>query len=288
MVDLPGCGNSGCPNPTTLPPDGYSPTALAERVLQALDTHLADRDPKQRITLVGHSLGGTIAIRMMGSLPLRTRYDRLLRHVDRMVLLAPADAFVNPSPEILRLAEVSGLEVEIAALLGILQLTFDEATVRGVDNPDRALREEAERLCRILRQPRTRLALQAMLLQAVPRGPDGRVDWPAIARIEADYANVGVPCLIVWGRRDEVLPEAMGHKIADQIPTAELYVVEHCKHSVHLECPRLCADIIGRFTAAPTAWNDALTPDRIFATSTDGQPNPLVSGPRRDDERGLP
>ena len=254
LVDLPGCGDSGCPDPRTLGRNGYSPNALAERVLQALDAQLADRGPSQQITLVGHSLGGTIAIRMMDSLELRVRYDRVLRHVDRMVLFAPADVeLVNPSPELLALAEVSGIEVGLADILGILRARVDEATFSGVVNPDRALHETADKTRSILRNSDTRLALQAMLLQAVPRVPDGGLDWPIVELLVADYANVDVPCVIVWGRRDETLPAAMGYKLAAQIPTAELRILENCKHSIQLECPEVCADIIrGSAVVVPT------------------------------------
>jgi pimeloyl-ACP methyl ester carboxylesterase len=252
LVDLPGCGNSDCPDPRALGPNGYSPSALGERVLQALEAYLADRETKPKITLVAHSLGGAISMRMMGSLDLRARYGETLERIDRMVLFAPADIeLVNPSPALLQLAEVSGIEVDLANLLGILRSKVDKSTVESVVNPERALRETARSTRSILSDADTRLALQAMLLQAIPRLPDGELDWPVIQRLVADYANIEVPCLIVWGRRDATLPVSMGYKLAAQIPSAELYVLEECKHSAQLEFPELCADIIRRFEVVP-------------------------------------
>jgi pimeloyl-ACP methyl ester carboxylesterase len=201
-------------------------------------------------------------MRMMGSLQLRARYGRTIESVDRMVLFAPADIeLINPSPTLLALVEVSGLEIDLADLLGILRSKVDRSTVESVVNPERALHETARSTRSILRDEDTRMALQAMLLQAVPRRPDGALDWPVIDRLVADYANVRVPCLIVWGRRDETLPVAMGYKLAAQIPGAELHVLEECKHSAHLEFPQQCAEIIRRFEVVPAHGAEETTAD---------------------------
>ncbi len=57
LVDLPGCGASDAPRPAAIEPDGYSPTAMGERVLQAMRQCLRATDPRRQVTLVGHSLG---------------------------------------------------------------------------------------------------------------------------------------------------------------------------------------------------------------------------------------
>jgi pimeloyl-ACP methyl ester carboxylesterase len=256
LVDLPGCGDSDRPLPHTLGPRGYSPDALAERVLQTLDAYLARREGETRVTLVGHSLGGAIALRMAGSTDLRRRYRHVLRYVDRIVLMAPADVeIVSLSPELVALANVSGLEIAVADFLGILQHKVAEATRAAVVEPDRALRVEADRTCDTLLNRDTRLALQAMLLQAVPRRPDGELNWEEIDARNAEYTNVDVPCLVMWGRYDETLGKAMGYKIAAQVPGAELFIVPDCKHSMQIERPILCAETLVRFTALGKAWN---------------------------------
>ncbi len=277
LVDLPGCGESDCPNPKALGPGGYSPDALAERVLQALDSHLARRDQMPQITLVGHSLGGTIAIRMMASPTLRARYDGLLPHVDRMVLLAPADVeIVNPSPTLLKLAAVSGIEITFAVLTGILEPKIAKATIESVFDPELALQEEADKVCDNLKHTPSLLALQAMLREASPRLPDGTLDRSAVMPLVDEYKNVDVPCLIIWGAYDETLPEAMGHKLQDEIPTAELYVLDNCKHSTQLECPERCADLILAFTASASNWRHDPSLEWLATTVADGQTAALL------------
>ncbi len=247
LVDLLGCGMSDCPLPASVGPRGYSPDAMAERILQALDAYLLDR-PEARITLVGHSVGGTITLRMTACPTLRARHAAFLERVDRMVLLAPMDVeFPNPPPVIVDLAKVTGMEIAIGDITGILREKVSQAILASVINPNRALREDVDRFCDALRQPRTRLPLQAILMQARPMDGDD-LDWPAVQRIVGDYANVEVPCLILWGEYDDTLPVSMGFKLEKQIPTAELYIVEDCMHSIQLERPVLVADVIRRFT----------------------------------------
>jgi pimeloyl-ACP methyl ester carboxylesterase len=221
---------------------------MAHRVSQALDAYLETREQQSKITLVGHSLGGAIALRMMGSRELRARYERVASRVDRMVLLSPLDVeFINPPVVLRELANVTPMEIAIGDTTGILRQRVASGIHDSVYDPrQRALREDVDWLCAALTRTNTLLAFQAILRQAVPMNDD-RPDWPAIRSIVADYANVDVPCLIVWGRYDETLPESMGFKLTAQIPTAELHVVENCKHSVQLERPRLAAKLVREF-----------------------------------------
>lgn len=249
LIDLPGSGASDRPDPQLLGPDGYAPDAMAERVLQALEVHLADRPTPRQITLAAHSLGGMIAIRMMGSAQLRSRHEQILGLVDRMVLLSPADVeIINPPALFVQIAELTEVEIMLGDVTGLLMDRVCQGTRDSVSDPERALREEADTRYQMLTQRDTRLALQAVFTQTVPMR-DGRPDWPAIHRVVADYANVDVPCLIVWGARDETLPVAMGYKLAAQLPNAQLHVVPNCMHSVHLEDPVLCANLIRDFIA---------------------------------------
>ncbi len=273
MIDLPGSDESDCPDPQLVGPDGYAPDAMAERVLQALDIPLADRRTTRQITLAAHSLGGRIAIRMMASAQLRSRHEQILGLVDRMVLLSPADVeLINPPALFVQTAELTEVEIILGDVTGLLMNRICQGTRDSVSDPEMALREEADTRYQLLTQRDTRLALQAVFTQTVPMR-DGQPDWPAIRRLVADYANVDVPCLIVWGGRDETLPAAMGYKLAAQLPNAQLHVVPNRMHSVHLEDPMLCANLIRDFitmipNSDPHDFSDlaALAPTQTDAT----------------------
>jgi pimeloyl-ACP methyl ester carboxylesterase len=80
--------------------------------------------------------------------------------------------------------------------------------------------------------------------------------WRSFVSHEHDLreaaATISVPTLLVWGRRDPVIPLRVGRKLADTIPGAELAVLDtgHVPH-----------------TTEPGAVADALIPfaERVFA-----------------------
>jgi len=248
LVDLAGCGESDAPDPEALGPGGYSPESQARRVLEALRAALADRAPTTRLVLAGHSLGGAVVLRMLGDAGLRAEFADIVGRVERAVLVAPLDAsFVQPAPGLRAVAEASGLEVDLGNLFGMVREGTAEAVLDGVADRSSALREDADQYAEILSDPARRRATQAMILAAVPLRPDLRPDWEGAARIEADYRRIAVPCLVVWGARDETLPCAMGYKLAVQLPDARLAVVERGMHGLPTERPWTCARLVRTF-----------------------------------------
>jgi len=93
---------------------------------------------------------------------------------------------------------------------------------------------------------------------ARPGWEDDSVDWllgggysvsSLVPRLESK------PCLILWGRQDEILPPAeYAPKFVAAIPSAAFRWVESCGHSPHLEQPRVMAEAIVAFrTGQPVA-----------------------------------
>ncbi len=256
LVDLPGCGASDKPRPSRAEEDAYAPTWLARRILAALDHELAGLDPPPRLTVVAHSLSGLVAIHMLADEA--TQASPARARIDRLVLLSPVDAAIHrPDPFFARLATIEGWEVTLGSLTGYLDSTVTQGTIDSVCDPACALREEAQKRCEILRDPVRRRAMQAMLQKAYPRRGK-RTDWDAVEPVVALYGRVRVPCLIVWGERDETLPLSMGYKLAAQIPGAGLLPLPRTMHSPHLEDPARCVEIIGAFSASGLAPEDAL------------------------------
>jgi pimeloyl-ACP methyl ester carboxylesterase len=107
-------------------------------------------------------------------------------------------------------------------------------------------RENFELFLSALRDPAQLRAAQAMLREAVPH-IGLYPDWPAIERINADYARNRVPCLILWGERDGRLPVSLGFKLVLQLPQANLIVVRGAGHFLPYERPNEVADFIRRF-----------------------------------------
>lgn len=265
LFDLPGCGDSSG-HPKDLEPDAFTPTALAERVGIALERCLADRAarglPAPRLTLVGHSLGGMIALRLLSAPELRERFAAVRAQLDALVLFAPCDVAVNClPPSFVPLLSLTPVTVGVGRALGVVDDKVKAVTRKSYFLPECATREQAERFGRALTVPIHLRSAQAMVRNAVPwKLKENRPDWPAISALEAHYANVDVPCLIAWGEWDETLTETMGHKIRDHVPGARLVEISGSGHSVISEKPLDCAHIIrtaqaavadGRFATLP-------------------------------------
>lgn len=261
LIDLPGCGDSDKPDPKSLGPTGYSPTAMAGRVLEALTAELAQRPPEAKLAFVAHSLGGAVALRMFADEQLRTQYASTLARADRLILLAPLDVLINhQDPTFLKISRVTTFQVDLGLSFGVIRERVAAATIDSVPTPDRALREEADKRIEFLADPAKRRALQAILRQAVAwRG--NHPDWDANEAV-ASYGAIDVPTLIIWGARDETLPCSMGYKLASELPSAAMVCLPRVMHSPQIEAPQRVAGLIRDFmqSGKPPAKTHAPAP----------------------------
>jgi pimeloyl-ACP methyl ester carboxylesterase len=58
-----------------------------------------------------------------------------------------------------------------------------------------------------------------------------------LTRDRANYRNLAMPTLVIWGREDTVTPLAQGEEIAALLPRASLVVLDGVNHIPHLEQP---------------------------------------------------
>ena len=248
-IDMLGCGESDKPNPAKVGPNGYSPNALAADTLKALREVLKGRSEQTRVTLVGHSLGSMVIMRMWAIDSVRNEHADVLARVDGQVLFTPVDVIIEDMPPMMvEIAEMSELEWTVASRAGIVRHRVSLAIRDGVTNPENALREEADRITEILSDPDRRRAAQAMILQAVPIDLKKRqLNYERAYEIERGYANVAVPTLIAWGERDPLFPQAMGYKMMSQIPQSRLCIMENCKHDLSTEDPTGCSALVTEF-----------------------------------------
>lgn len=259
LVDLPGCGDSDAPEAEAFPVDDlYEPSAMARRTLQGLRARLAApgaaaAEGDLRLTIVAHSLGGAVTLRMFGEEAIRHEYADVLDRVDGLVLIAPLDAAMEKAdPLFVKAARINQWDVLLGRATGIMKQTVARGIATSVDDGAPALREEADKRIAIVSDPARRRAMQAMMRSAVPTIPSAtefRPDWPRIDAITATYSRITLPCLIIWGGRDETLPQSMGYKLRAQLPWAQLRVLPTSKHSPHIERPREIASLIRGFLA---------------------------------------
>src|SRR4029079_17641713 len=90
-VDLPGSGQSDAPSPREMGASEYCPEAIDRAVLESLRNYRKDFADADRITLVGHSLGGLLVLRMLSDQQLQQEYSDVLSRVDGAILFTPID-----------------------------------------------------------------------------------------------------------------------------------------------------------------------------------------------------
>ena len=211
LLDLKGHGYS--PKPAD---KAYSLQTQAELVLAFIREHnLHD------LTIVGHSLGGGIAL--LTSLQLHTWAANPLSYlilIDSVAHSQPLPLFVR----VLRLPFIGPLVPTViptkTQVRHILKLAFwDDSKITE---------EMIEAYSAPLRLPGSRQALAETAKQMVPTN---------IEEIAARYPTLTTPTLILWGSHDEIVPIDVGRRLHDAVSNSKFVVVEHSGHIPHEEMP---------------------------------------------------
>jgi pimeloyl-ACP methyl ester carboxylesterase len=205
-LDLPGFGESAPADP------GFDLEAVAARVARGLAGH-GVRGP---FDLVGHSLGGAVA------LTLAVRRPRLVR---RLVLASPAG--LRPLPDIAARALGAGAESVYTARRRLAPLT-DLGWGRrlllalAADDPARLTPGQARMM--VLASARARRVGPALTAAA-------RCDLrPWLAQTEA-------PIGVLWGERDRTVPRRLADEILAARPDAVLEEIARSGHVPMVERP---------------------------------------------------
>ncbi len=232
--DLPGHGASA--------PGGgdYSLGALAAGLRDLLLALGHDR-----ATLVGHSLGGGIAMQFAYQFPEIT---------ERLVLVSSGGLGREVSP-IMRAAALPGADLFIAVTAGPGRAA-GSALARGLaavglrPNADIA---EVARGYASLTDPDRRSAFLATLRAVVGTGGQ---------RVHAGdrlYLAEGMPVLIIWGQHDPMIPAHHGEHAHQAIPGSRLEIFNGVGHLPQIEAPGRFVAVLERFLAEtePAEWDTA-------------------------------
>ena len=224
-VDLKGHGSSPAP-----PDSRYSPHDHAEVVHR-----LIVQEDLRDLTLVGHSMGGGIALFVALRLLDEGRLERLI--------LVSSTAYPQPLPGFIKLAQRSRLTQWMLAmipkgpLVGLVlrAIVFDRSqiTAAQVDGYTAPLRSERHRLAII------HTALQIL--------PEDALEYTT------RYREIDLPTLLLWGRHDRVVRLSVGEKLVSVLPRARLEVLEECGHLVPEELPEDSLEVVLEFLASTRA-----------------------------------
>ena len=218
--DLPGHGASG------KAPGDYSLGSLASS-LRDLLVKLGH----ERATLVGHSLGGGVAMQFAYMFPERT---------DRLVLVSSGGLGRTVNP-LLRAATLPGSELVIAATIGPLT-ALGRAGVASLRRLGLRVMPDLGEVGRGFATLADREGRAAFLdtLRSVVNFSGQRVD--ARDRL---YLAAGMPTLLLWGERDPIIPTAHGHRARERMPGSRLVTFADSGHFPQIDDPhRLAATVL--------------------------------------------
>ncbi len=205
-----------------------------------------------RVTVVGHSLGGGVAAQFAYQFPERC---------ERLVLVGSGGVGRTVSP-LLRLAAVPGVEF-LMPLFGWQPIRFASrvtfATLRFLDT---ALGRDAEEVLAVFDALPNTLARTAIL-----RTLRSGVDWrgQVITMLDRAYLAEGMPTKIIWGRRDAIIPLGHGKLVNASMPGSDLEIFDEAGHFPHHTDPERFVTIVRDFVAStapatydPSDWRDRL------------------------------
>jgi pimeloyl-ACP methyl ester carboxylesterase len=193
-----------------------------------------------RVTLVGHSLGGGIAMQFAYQFPER---------VERLALV-----------------DSGGLGPEVSAWLRAASLPGSELVLPVITSS--YVRRAGGSIGRLLGKARVTLPpslVEVLLSFASLADPATRSAFVHTARSVLDvagqrvdardrlYLAADLPLLIVWGGRDAIIPIGHGTSLAETTPSARLEVFAASGHFPHLSEPQRLAAVLADFVATTEA-----------------------------------
>lgn len=211
VVDLKGAGSA--PKPRGEPYGPREQAALLRRLI--LQEDLRD------LTLVGHSLGGGIAL--LTALELMEAGDSRLSH---LVLLGAA-AYRQPVPQFIRIAARPWLG-PLALRVLPASLVIRLGMARAYHSTSAITDSTVEAYADPLRSSDGRYALSRMARELIP---------PDLDTLSSRYGQISTPTLLLWGEADAIVPLGIGERLAREIPRARLAVLPDCGHMPQEEKP---------------------------------------------------
>jgi pimeloyl-ACP methyl ester carboxylesterase len=215
----------------------------------------------ERATVVGHSLGGGIALQFAYQFPERC---------ERLAVVGSGGL----GPELsagLRLATLPGTELALTALTGVSgPLRVGMRVLDGVGHAAgwRRVRDLAEAGDALL-------ALKdVQARRAFLRTLRGVVDahGQAVTALDRLYLADAVPMLVVWGSKDPIVPARHAETVRSVVPTARIEVFRGAGHWPHLDEPDRFCDVLLEFMAETVpaehdrdSWRALLSQERAGA-----------------------
>ena len=206
----------------------------------------------ERATIVGHSLGGGVAMQFFYQFPQRT---------ERLVLVSSGGLGHDVSP-LLRSAAMpgSGALLRLATqprLVGALAAAGGRLRRRGVSIG--VYLQAVARALGPLQEPGSRRAFLQTLRSVID------VQGQKVSAQDRLYLLGEMPTLIAWGERDRTIPIEHGLEADRAVPNCRFETIPRAAHFPNLEAPEALAAVLADFLATTTPahivdseWRDVI------------------------------
>jgi pimeloyl-ACP methyl ester carboxylesterase len=188
----------------------------------------------ERATIVGHSLGGGIAMQFSYQFP--ERCERLV--------LVDSGGLGRDVSVLLRAATLPGSEVVLPLLAATRLLDLGRLAGRAMARVGLRVRTDLEEMARghaTLSDPAARAAFVHTLRSVVEPGGQ-RVD--AANRL---YLAEQIPFMLVWGEGDSMIPVSHAHAAHEHVPGSRLEIFGDSGHFPQLDEPARFIDVLVDF-----------------------------------------
>lgn len=214
--DLPAFGLTG-PDPQ----HNYTIEHYAEVVVAVLD-----KLQVKKSILAGNSLGGYVA------------WATAVLHPDRVSKLILVDSSgYHYEPESVPLAfKLSQNPIASMLLKDVLPRSLIVGSVKNVyGNPDLVTDELVDRYYELSLREGNRNALKERFKQALPGALADKIK------------TIKAPTLLIWGRKDKLIPVKFGVKFEQEIPNSQLIIFDDLGHVPHEEDPKATVMTVKQF-----------------------------------------
>src|SRR4051812_1889918 len=187
-----------------------------------------------RATVVGHSLGGGVAMQFFYQFPQR---------VDRLVLVSSGGLGHEVSP-LLRSAALPGVSgaLALAAHPRLLDALYGAGKrMRARGSAKGAALQAIARALRPLEDPGARKAFVHTLRAVID------VHGQRVGAQDRLYLLTDFPTLIVWGERDHTIPLDHAREAHEAIPGSRFETLPNAAHFPHIEDPQALAAVLRDF-----------------------------------------
>lgn len=199
-----------------------------------------------KVTVVGHSFGGGVAMQFAYQFPERT---------ERLVLVAAGGLGREVTPAI-RAILLPGFH-QLAATLNLpIMRTVTRSLLTGLaDSGIAALRDldEVADIVESWRDPRTRRAIRHLVRNCID------LSGQVITMRDRAYLTAAMPMAIAWGTDDQVLPVEHAQVVGALAPDARVEIFEGSGHFPHKDDPERFIAFLSSFIheTAPAAYRRA-------------------------------